>query len=67
MNLSEMCCVFIEMQCLREFVKSFFKIHSKKVHLVIQNMLPMPQSALKFPVAAVLYAVQSYNFEVGHV
>ena len=34
---------------------------------VLQNMLHMPQSVLEFRVAAVLYAVQTFNFELGHV
>ena len=34
--------------------------------VVLQNMLHMPRSSLRFQVAAVLYTVQIFNFELGH-
>lgn len=34
---------------------------------VLQNTLHMPRSALELQVAAVLYAVKTFNFELGHV
>lgn len=33
----------------------------------VQHMLHMPKSVLKFQVAAVIYAVHTFIFELGHV
>ena len=39
----------------------------KSIKHVLQKMLHMPQSVLEFQDAAVLYAVQTFNFALGHV